>query len=122
MRTRTQKFSLPFTLTPATLDGSVKVTFPFCENALVPSENGLPLTVDAAWPVFAEVPSSTHDPLQASHRSLRSLDGAAGGGVWSVAPGFVTWTSSVMVAPPWANASFSASQSVSLNFGFSPNG
>src|ERR1700730_8958005 len=97
---RIQKFCLPVTLLRASRPGRVKTTLPLCESAFVLSANGCPFTVADTGPVLPEVPSSTQDPFQTSHRSLRSSDGAAGGGVCVRELGsVVTWTTNVTVAP-----------------------
>src|SRR5271165_5998493 len=119
MRTLIQKLSLPSTLKRLTCDGSTNATLPLREKALVVSTNPLPLT----GPFFVVVPSSIQEPLQTSQRSLRSSDGLAGGGSCTLPPGgLVAATLSVTLAPALENASSKASQSVSLNLGFSPKG
>src|SRR5271166_5301735 len=119
MRTLIQKLSLPSTLKRLTCDGSTNATLPLREKALVSSTNPLPLM----GPFLVVVPNSTQDPFQISQRSLRSGDGSAGGGAVTLPPGgLVTATTKVTLAPALENASSKASQSVSLNLGFSPKG
>src|SRR5436309_1170418 len=114
MRTRNQRCCIPFTGIDLTAEGRVKRTVPPVVKALVlSSKSDDCLGLDSRG---LDEPSSIHTP-SAVNTSQVSCASSSGIGV-----SWVRITVKVMVGPEFESASSMASQKLSLNLGFSPNG